>query len=240
MSIRCIQWVWDHSKASGTDMVVLQFIANCANEEGDNAYPSIATLAIKARVKVRAVQRSISYLVSIGELEVDEGAGRNGTNMYRIPMRVQNDTPVENDTPPVSNSTPPPLSKTTPKPLLEPSKNQIGKSGKKVLKPDLQDYDIDNPDHQEAAPIPESLQNPAFLQAWREWLEFRRDVKKKPVTVRGARTTLKDLTILPDPVARIDRAIEAKWTGLVFDDDRARARDAPQSSENHQKSRLSL
>ena len=38
-------WVGDHSPVGGNERLVLLAIADCANDEGGDAWPSIATLA---------------------------------------------------------------------------------------------------------------------------------------------------------------------------------------------------
>ena len=58
-------------------------IADFANDEGV-AYPSIPTLARKARLTARNTQRAIRRLVTNGELLIEEGKGPHRTHLYRI------------------------------------------------------------------------------------------------------------------------------------------------------------
>ena len=83
--------VWDLSKAAGTDRLVLLAIADSADHDGANAWPSIATVARKCLVSERTVQRAIRNLVALGELEVEDQAGGNAQsradrrpNRYRV------------------------------------------------------------------------------------------------------------------------------------------------------------
>jgi hypothetical protein len=75
-----------HSKAKGTEKIVLLGIANHMTENG--AYPSIPTLTRYANVDERNVRRAISKLVEMNELslEVHGGYGPNGrkTNLYHV------------------------------------------------------------------------------------------------------------------------------------------------------------
>lgn len=80
-----MSWVWEHSRASGTDLLVLLAIADSANDDGRNAWPSVPTIAGKCRVSERTVQRSLRKLVSLGELRVVEQAG--GTESMRADKR---------------------------------------------------------------------------------------------------------------------------------------------------------
>jgi len=81
--------VLNHSRAVGTDKVVLLGIANHDGDGG--AWPAIATLARYANVSERAVQKSIARLVESGELQVIRNGGGTGDrrgdrrpNLYRI------------------------------------------------------------------------------------------------------------------------------------------------------------
>lgn len=78
MSVRAISWVWEHSSASGNDRLVLLAIADSAEHDGSNAWPSVRTIARKCLLSERTVQRAIRALVASGELIVEEqeGGGR--------------------------------------------------------------------------------------------------------------------------------------------------------------------
>ena len=77
MSVEALAIVLHHSKASGTDKLVLLGVANHAGDGG--AWPSIETLARYANTTERTVQRSVHKLVQLGELAVHRNAG--GTHL---------------------------------------------------------------------------------------------------------------------------------------------------------------
>lgn len=84
MSVRVITWVWDYSEARGIDRLVLLALADAA-DDGGRAWPSVATLARKAAVAPRTVQRSLRTLAEMGELTLLQGGtGGKGTNTYRV------------------------------------------------------------------------------------------------------------------------------------------------------------
>lgn len=92
MSVESITLALHHSRAVGTDKVVLIGIANHDGDGG--AWPSIATLAKYANVKPRTVQRSIANLVELGEVEVVLNGGglrfdadHTRPNLYRLALR---------------------------------------------------------------------------------------------------------------------------------------------------------
>lgn len=75
--------VWDHSTQKGSSLILLLAIADYANEE-NRAWPSIGTLAAKIRMSERNTQMLLRKLIDAGELEIQQNAGPNGTNVYRI------------------------------------------------------------------------------------------------------------------------------------------------------------
>lgn len=78
--------VLHHSKAKGTNKLVLLGIANHAGDGG--AWPSVETLATYANVHERNVQRSIDKLVASGELRVHvQAGGTRETPDHRRPNR---------------------------------------------------------------------------------------------------------------------------------------------------------
>lgn len=134
--------VLHHSKASGSEKLVLLGIANHDGDGG--AWPSVATLARYANVEPRAVKKLITKLVERGEITKDMNAGgmRNmpdytRPNLYHIKVvcppecdrsaqhRIDRKHPVSHRTPGVPQDTPPgvpqdtpPVSHRTPKPSL--------------------------------------------------------------------------------------------------------------------------
>lgn len=89
MSVEQMALVLNHSRAKGTDKLILIGIANHDGDGG--AWPSIETLARYANCTERSVQNSISNLVALGELSVEYQAGgtvktRNDrrSNLYAI------------------------------------------------------------------------------------------------------------------------------------------------------------
>lgn len=90
MSTQEMTAVLHHSRATGTDKVVLMGIAYHMGKDGLNGcWPSQGTLAEYANVSVRQVRRSIDHLVELGELEVEiHGAWMKGsqaqTNVYYL------------------------------------------------------------------------------------------------------------------------------------------------------------
>lgn len=86
MSVRVSTWVWEHSEARLTDRMVLLAIADCASDDGTRAWPSVATVAQKCRISLRASQAAIRRLIKDGHLLVEDQTGPRGTNRYTVVM----------------------------------------------------------------------------------------------------------------------------------------------------------
>lgn len=89
MSIKVMTWVWDHSPASGTDLLMLLAIADHAGDDGRDAWPSVRKLAQRTRLDERTVRRVLKRLADDGHIVVRAGGGRR-SNRYEIPMTSDN------------------------------------------------------------------------------------------------------------------------------------------------------
>jgi hypothetical protein len=95
VSVEAMAWVLNHSTARGTDKVVLLGIANHADPEGRNAWPSLERLAGYANITARQAQRVRQRLEEQGRIEVEPQRGglaevRNDRrpNRYRVVMNT--------------------------------------------------------------------------------------------------------------------------------------------------------
>ena len=88
MSQGSSSYVWENSKASGNDLLVLLAIADEANDEGKNAFPSVRRIARKARCHTETVSECTKRLEALGELVVErpEKQGRGRYNRYTLIM----------------------------------------------------------------------------------------------------------------------------------------------------------
>jgi len=83
MSVRVMDHVWKFGKATNGDLLVLLAVADYANDNGE-AWPSVSTLAKKARLKERQTQYSLRRLVEAGELQIFANKGPKGCHIYRV------------------------------------------------------------------------------------------------------------------------------------------------------------
>lgn len=101
MSIRVSTTVWEYSQQSGTKLLIMLALADQANDQGE-CWPSIATVAHKARLSERGVQYVIQQLIGSGELALKDNnrvnadgkpsGGRGHTTHYQI--TVQKPSPI--------------------------------------------------------------------------------------------------------------------------------------------------
>lgn len=64
--------------------------------------------------------------------------------------------------------------------------------------------------------IPLSLQNQKFIEAWAEWVDYRREIKKK-LTESSVKKQIKLLAKQSDPISIINRSIQNQYQGLFGD-----------------------
>ncbi len=86
MSIDAVVAVFKHSAAKGNERLVLLCIADEADDEGRNAFPSIRRIAMKANCHPDTVIECVKALELMGELEVKRPLkqGRGHFNKYKV------------------------------------------------------------------------------------------------------------------------------------------------------------
>jgi helix-turn-helix protein len=84
MSVRVLNLVFEHSRATANDRCVLLVLADHAHDDGTSAYPSHKTIAAKAGgIGERTVRDCLKRLEQLGEIE-REGWSPKHTISYRI------------------------------------------------------------------------------------------------------------------------------------------------------------
>lgn len=87
MSVRSMARVWESSQHAGSNLLMLLAIADFSDDDG-NAYPAVATLAKKCRMKPRNAQYLLRALEQSGELSIRANKGPSGSNLYRINLEA--------------------------------------------------------------------------------------------------------------------------------------------------------
>jgi hypothetical protein len=125
VSIRVLSWVFDHATVEHRgDLLVLLVLADHAHDDGSNAFPSVETIARKARLSERGARYALRTLEESGAI-TPTGKTKNGVVVYSISLGAEATAPAA--TAPGSEkqlggqSVPEPVSLTAPEPSLEPS-----------------------------------------------------------------------------------------------------------------------
>lgn len=110
MSIKAITWVLDDCPASGTELLVMIALADYADESGVS-WPSIATLARRARCSERTAQRAVRALEADGSQIVRAIGGGRASTRYQITFNpvwesVSEDDETPDNLPPRQIDTP--------------------------------------------------------------------------------------------------------------------------------------
>ena len=85
MSAKCLGWVLENTNARNTDQIILIRLADYANADSHQAWPSVQTLADKANVGKSTCQQSLRRLEAEGRIAV-VGKTRWGTVVYEVLM----------------------------------------------------------------------------------------------------------------------------------------------------------
>jgi hypothetical protein len=85
MAIECMVWALEQDGLKTNEKFVLLGIANHSRPDGNNAFPSLETLARYTALSVSTVQRAINGLCEKGLMTKDPGGGRK-SNTYTLKM----------------------------------------------------------------------------------------------------------------------------------------------------------
>jgi hypothetical protein len=247
--------VRDYSRAKGMAKFLLLTMATYANDDG-NCYPSYYRLAQDTGLSLRTVARAIKQIPKNELEVVEEGGSRKErkrqSTIYRIlvtnhsqndhgqaPNRSQNDYGQNGDRSQADHPTVVNLSNdrsqvdhpTIKELSIEPSKarkRSVDCSPSASLRKKQTADPALPPKAKQTAdpPIPSSLQTPAFLKAWADFDEHRRNGKaRKEWTPRAKELALSECAKLGPAAAvtAIERSIVCGWTGIFL----------PKENSNH-------
>ena len=139
MSLNVTKMIWEWSASKGSARLVLLAIGDFADKDGV-AWPSVSTLARMTNMTIRNTKLALRTLErSVKELETKIGAGKYGTNLYRVRLEqlARNRTGGEKFSPPVGERGFTPggekscqqgVKAASPKPSIEPSCKPSGSS----------------------------------------------------------------------------------------------------------------
>jgi hypothetical protein len=89
MGLEHVAAVWERSRQSGSNLVVLLAVASYSDHKGEWTIDQ-KTLQERARLGRRRVQQILADLVAAGELAVVPGDGRGHVSSYRVILGAQN------------------------------------------------------------------------------------------------------------------------------------------------------
>ncbi len=190
------------------------------------AWPSQKAIAWAMNATKRAVRNWQTELEQIGALQVDVGKGRSATNRYRLNLDALEPKPNEKEELSSALSIDPDNKRGTQFPSNEEHssaemRNSVPteRAGKEHKK-------------EQAFSFPEKLNSKEFSDAWSQWTEYRREIKKKLT----ASTIEKQLAKLAGfgsakAVRSIELSIENGWLGLFDPDSKSGKANPAASSE---------
>jgi hypothetical protein len=78
-----MSWVWENGPTDQGELLVMLALADFANDAG-KCWPSMQSIARKARLTERGAQKIVRRLQSAGMLSIVTGGGRGGCNTYIV------------------------------------------------------------------------------------------------------------------------------------------------------------
>jgi len=121
MSIKIMSHVWENGPDDRGELLVMLALADFADDRG-RCWPSIATIARRARMTPRSAQRILRKLEADGSVEISTGSARSGCNQYKINTDTETPrhsvTPDARVTPTPDTRVTPPLTPVSPEPSL--------------------------------------------------------------------------------------------------------------------------
>ena len=76
MSLKAMRWAWEVQQVTRTQKIILLSMADRANDETGECWPSIRRLCLDTNCSERTVQRSIKAMEKIGIIHCDRVSGR--------------------------------------------------------------------------------------------------------------------------------------------------------------------
>ena len=202
--------VWEHSSAKGSSLLVMLALADSANEEG-YCWPSLVTIANKARMERRQVIRVIQGLEQAGEIRVQHRTkdGHKTSNMYWITLKGSDIL-----TPPLGGSD---MDDTRGSDILSLG-SVVGDT--RVVVPESLKPSINHNNKKrniEPSKVRDSVlfKNNLFMKSWTDWLVYRKQIKKPLTEVTIDRQLKKLEAFSPEVAAKmIEQSLEHGWQGI--------------------------
>lgn len=202
MSVKVMGMVWDCEMSRDMKFVLLAY-ADHADHEGKNIYPAVATIMRKTGYGERSVQAITKKLIKEKYL-LEDGSGPHGTNKFKANLgKICGGAEFAG------------VQKTTQKSNKRGAKNDTQTAPDPSFKPSSIEPSGNTPDTLSSLDYPRALLNsPFFMVKWREWWDYRKEIKK-PLKATTAKKQLAFLeTQGRDAVEVLEQSMVNGWTGL--------------------------
>lgn len=207
MSVAMMSLVWKCAPYSGNSLLVLLALADWSNDEGA-CWPSMASIAAKARIEKRSAQRIVRNLVSNGYLNIEDRAGKKGQHCYYI--QTEGMTKCH------------PLEATLPtQGMTEQSKEMTPASSDPSKEPSVELTAILEPPYR----------SKEFLEALHDWEQHKKEIRD-PLRPMGRKKLYKQLTAMGEQraIVAIDYSITRGWRGVFEPNSGSNGRNGPSMS----------
>ncbi|MDF1853483.1 MAG: helix-turn-helix domain-containing protein [Verrucomicrobiales bacterium] len=195
MSIKIMSQVWETGPSKQSHLLVMLALADYANDEG-TCWPSMASIAHKARITERGARKIVRELEALGWLYIDTGGGRHGCNRYTV--NPEQGSP--------RNDVPPGTAMQKPGTAMQETRNGGSAEPSRTVK---------EPSVSKTCPI-DILCKAVRPETARDFAAHRKAIKK-PLTEGAAHRIVAKLKDHHDPDGVLDQSIENGWQGIFPD-----------------------
>ena len=184
--------VWETGPAKQSHLLVMLALADYADDQGV-CWPSMASIAAKARVTERGARKIVRELEALGWLNIDTGGGRHGCNRYTVNPERRSPR----------NDVPPGTAMQKPGTAMQETRNSGSAEPSRTIK---------EPSKSRETAV-DILCKIVRHETATDFAAHRKAMKK-PLTVEAARRLVTKLASHPDPDAVFDMSIENGWQGV--------------------------
>lgn len=237
MSIRLVSKIWEHD-IQGSHRDVLLILADHADHDTHEAWPTVATIAWKAGISERQTQYCLRALERDGVIELTERESPHRGRKYWINLqalkRKKRGVQFREGCNP--DCTPMGATQIAPKPSVQPS--FLGPSRareEKELFPEFEKRQRPKIDQALDIPLPENLATDRFRTAWMEWLRYKFVERKEPWTPTTIRKNLEMLRGWGEDraVAAIEESTTRGWQGIFEPKTNQKGKRNDRTKTNH-------
>ncbi len=213
MSVRVSTLVWERSGQSGDSLLLLLAMADFCTEQGV-CWPSQETLAKRVRCSARWIHTLVKRLIKSSDISVvEKGGGRGRSAQYQLNPSYVN---PELKSSIVEDSLNNKSSNSVPKKVeLSDVNPELSNIKVEHCVPGNHHRTVKEPSVEPSSTLPLPFNSPDFAEAWEQWENHRREIRKKltPTAIKSQFALCLKIG-KADAIEMLQNSVRNGWTGL--------------------------